>query len=94
MMPTASMPPCSAARACASAKSRPFVVGSDAKTTVQPLRPVGHCLSVGGGRFLRLGAGVSWGPVPVGVLPVETVVLSGGAPNVEVTGPKGDVAVT
>ena len=72
MIPTAWRPLCSAARACASANARPFAVGNEPSTTVQPLLPAGHSVSAGGGAVVCLGG--------VGCVPVEVV----GAVNVGV----------
>src|SRR5919202_6295131 len=88
-MPTSVTPLCCAARACARANARPFAAGSDCRTTVHPLSPVGHGFSawlVGTGCFF----GFLPGFVAAGVVPV---VASGGA-IVGVTVSAGLVRVT
>src|SRR5215210_8232001 len=68
------MPRCRACRASASAAPRPFTVGTESSTIVQPRFPDGQVTSVGLGRGRAGGAAVDVVPVVVGA----EVVGSGG----------------
>src|SRR6266540_5962333 len=82
-MPTWGSPAREAARARASARERPELVGSDSSTTVNPLWPAGQAVRVpGAGAVLVAGGGVvgvTGGPPPVCVerLGRVTVAVSG-----------------